>query len=210
MQWCVLISPIRRQSKNCRIYLFRFLHTNILRVTLFDLGHYQGRTAYPYADPYFGGIVAAYGAQAMVRWTCANDLHMQFLVKEMGFVCYVKNVLHLWLLSLMKNCLRCTDHHHWKSSRSTLICLVFSNLVCHCLQRLQKKSLYTWMPSNIMESWGVDNLGPRLNLKISSWNLGRFVFKSRYFSPTPALSFWEVLHLLIQHLQAFEQHDYLN
>lgn len=26
----------------------------------------QARAAYPYADPYFGGIVAAYGAQAMV------------------------------------------------------------------------------------------------------------------------------------------------
>eukprot|EP01018_Ginkgo_biloba_P032739 Gb_32705 [translate_table: standard] len=33
--------------------------------TQLELGHSIARVAYPYADPYIGGIVAAYGAQPM-------------------------------------------------------------------------------------------------------------------------------------------------
>ncbi|KAJ7297565.1 hypothetical protein O6H91_Y048100 [Diphasiastrum complanatum] len=39
----------------------------ILPHTQLGLGQSLVRTAYPYADPYFGGIVAAYGAQAMIH-----------------------------------------------------------------------------------------------------------------------------------------------
>lgn len=35
--------------------------------TQLELGHSMVRAAYPYADPFFGGIMAAYGAQAMVQ-----------------------------------------------------------------------------------------------------------------------------------------------
>lgn len=35
--------------------------------TQLELGHSMVRSGYPYADPYFGGIVAAYGTQAMIH-----------------------------------------------------------------------------------------------------------------------------------------------
>lgn len=35
--------------------------------TQLELGHSMVRAVYPYTDPYFGGLVAAYGAQAMVH-----------------------------------------------------------------------------------------------------------------------------------------------
>lgn len=40
---------------------------NMLPHTQLELGHSMVRSGYPYADPYFGGIVAAYGAQAMIH-----------------------------------------------------------------------------------------------------------------------------------------------
>lgn len=39
----------------------------LLPHTQLELGHSMVRAAYPYADPYFGSIMAAYGAQAMVH-----------------------------------------------------------------------------------------------------------------------------------------------
>jgi nuclear transcription factor Y alpha len=39
----------------------------ILPHTQLELGHSMARAAYPFADPYFGGIVAAYGAQAVIH-----------------------------------------------------------------------------------------------------------------------------------------------
>lgn len=38
-----------------------------LPLTQLELGHSMAHVAYPYVDPYFGGIVAAYGAQAMIQ-----------------------------------------------------------------------------------------------------------------------------------------------
>ncbi|CAK9212981.1 unnamed protein product [Sphagnum troendelagicum] len=35
--------------------------------TQLELGHSMARAAYPYTDPYFGGIALAYGAQAMIH-----------------------------------------------------------------------------------------------------------------------------------------------
>lgn len=40
---------------------------HILPHTQLELGHSMAHAAYPYADPYFGGMVAAYGAQAMIH-----------------------------------------------------------------------------------------------------------------------------------------------
>ncbi|XP_024388759.1 uncharacterized protein [Physcomitrium patens] len=39
----------------------------LLPHTQLELGHSMARAAYPFADPYFGGIVAAYGAQAVIH-----------------------------------------------------------------------------------------------------------------------------------------------
>ncbi|CAK9207731.1 unnamed protein product [Sphagnum troendelagicum] len=39
----------------------------LLPHTQLELGHSMARSAYPYADPYFGGIALAYGTQAMIH-----------------------------------------------------------------------------------------------------------------------------------------------
>eukprot|EP01018_Ginkgo_biloba_P018103 Gb_31428 [translate_table: standard] len=72
--------------------------------TQLELGHSIARTAYPCADTYIGGIMAAYGAQAMIDLNFV--LFIEFLIGTISSVisyeCKQKEGIHLHLSCTLK------------------------------------------------------------------------------------------------------------